>query len=569
MVVTIRVPLRDIWCYTVNPYIMISANSPLEAFLHWEKTRPNHTFLNQPVNRKTHQYSFARAGDEARKVASFLRGLGLPERSHIALISSNCAHWTMADLAIMMAGYVSIPIYPTLDADSIKGILKHSEAKAIIVGKLLDFSKQESGMTGLPMISAELYGNKKGITWQSIVDNENPIEDEAIRLPELDDLHTIIYTSGTTGTPKGVMHSVGNFMYTTEKLLPSTEIEFGSKVFSYLPMAHVAERIIEVMSIREGAEVFFPETLETFAEDLASCQPNMFFGVPRIYAKFQEKILDKIPQKKLDTLLKIPILNSIIKRKLKQKLGLSNAGLVGSGAAPLSIDIMNWYAKLGIEIRQVYGMTEDGCVSHINWPENKVGTVGKAFDEVQTKLTPEGELLIKNKCLMIGYYKNLELTASVFDEDGFFRTGDKGEYDHDGFLTIIGRAKDEFKTDKGKYVSPSFLELEFSSNKDVENICVVGTGIPQPIALVTLSELGLKKNKDDLVLGLVQTIQQVNPKFEKHEKIEKVVVMKESWTVDNGLMTPSLKVKRNAIEKLHQSFYPSWFENEEKVIFES
>jgi long-chain acyl-CoA synthetase len=314
--------------------------------------------------------------------------------------------------------------------------------------------------------------------------------------------------------------------------------------------------------------VFFPETLETFAEDLSSCQPDMFFGVPRIYAKFQEKILDKIPQKKLDTLLKIPVLNTILKRKLREKLGLKNAKLVGSGAAPLSVDIMNWYEKLGIEIRQVYGMTEDGCVSHINWPTNKKGSVGKAFEGVQTKFTPEGELLIKNKCLMKGYFKNPELTASVFDEDGFFRTGDKGVYDHEGNLTIIGRAKDEFKTDKGKYVSPAFLELEISKNTDIDNICVVGTGIPQPIALITLSELGFKKKQEELADGLVKTIMEVNPKFEKHEKIEKVVVMKESWTVDNGLMTPSLKIKRNAIEKLHQPFYPSWFNQEEIVIFE-
>lgn len=547
---------------------MISVHSPLEAFLHWEKTRPEHSFLHQPVMRHTHVYSFARAGDEARKIAAFLKGLGLPEKSHIALISTNCAHWTMADLAIMMAGYVSVPIYPTLDADSIKGILEHSEAKAIIVGKLQDFSKQEAGMMGLPMINVELYGTSKGTTWEWIVDNETPLSNEAITLPETEDLHTIIYTSGTTGSPKGVMHSVGNFMYNTETLLPSTRLSFGSKVFSYLPMAHIAERIIEVICIRQGVQVFFPESLDTFAEDLASCQPDMFFGVPRIYAKFQEKILAKLPQKKLDTLLKIPLLNGVLKRKLKAKLGLKNAKLVGSGAAPLSVEIMNWYETLGIEIRQVYGMTEDGCVSHINWPTNKKGTVGKAFDDVKTKFTPEGELLIKNKCLMKGYFKNPELTASVFDEEGYFRTGDKGEYDHDGFLTIIGRAKDEFKTDKGKYVSPAFLELEISRNTDIENICVVGTGIPQPIALITLSELGFKKTRASLVEGLKATINEVNPKFEKHEKIEKVVVMKESWSVDNGLMTPSLKVKRNAIEKLHQSYYPSWFNSEDTVIFE-
>jgi long-chain acyl-CoA synthetase len=544
-------------------------NSPLEAFLHWEKSSPNQVFLNQPIDSKSITYTFKEVGDEVRKVAAELKALNLPDKSHIALLSKNCAHWTMSDLAIMMAGYVSIPIYPTLNAESIQQILTHSESRAIIVGKLDDFKNQEKGIPEIPIISIGLYGESKGKLWETIIETQKGLEDSEITFPHSEDLHTIIYTSGTTGTPKGVMHTVGNFMISTTALIPVTETEFGSKIFSYLPMAHIAERLIETISIRVGAEVFFPESLATFANDLSNTQPDVFFGVPRIYAKFQEKVLEKLPQKKLNTLFKIPLINTIIKKKIRTKLGLGNAKVVVSGAAPLSRSTMDWYQSIGITIRQIYGMTEDGCVSHFNFKnENKAGTVGKVFKETKIKISPDGELLIKNDCLMKGYFKAPELTASVFDDEGYFKTGDKGEYDHDGFLTITGRAKDEFKTDKGKYVSPASLELTLSKNTDIENICVVGTGIPQPIALVTLSDSGKLKTKVNIVSCFKETLKTTNPSFEKHEKIEKIIIMSESWNLDNGLITPTLKVKRNAIEKLHQQFYQSWFAMDDKVIFE-
>ena len=548
---------------------MANFNSPLDAFLHWEQVTPDRIFLNQPVDGKMQRFSFKDAGNQARRIAQYLKHQGFEERSHIALISKNCAHWVMADLAIMMAGYISIPIYPTLDAKSIEHILKHSEAKAIIAGKLDDFTRQYDGMKDLPVIGVELYGVNQGTSWESILDTTEAMTNSELYEPQLNDLHTIIYTSGTTGDPKGVMHTVGNFMESARGLMPMMQLNDSSKLFSYLPMAHVAERLGETMSIIAGAEITYPESLDTFAQDLERTQPTAFFGVPRIYAKFQEKVLEKVSQSKLDTLLKVPILKGIIRKKLQTKLGLRNAKVIGSAAAPISIELINWYKSLGIHILQLYGMTEDCSISHANLPgANKIGTVGRAHDTVKVKFSSEGEILIKNNCLFKGYYKNEEKTNEVFDSEGFFRTGDKGEYDHDGYLSIIGRAKDEFKTDKGKYVSPSYLELELSKNPAIETICVVGTGIPQPIALITLSELGLRQSKDQLSESLIASLNEVNPKFEKHEKMEKVVIMKEAWTIDNGLITPSLKVRRNAIEKLHQPFYKTWFSTHDKVIFE-
>ncbi|WP_418603144.1 AMP-binding protein [Hwangdonia sp.] len=548
---------------------MTSFNSPLEAFMHWENETPNRIFLKQPIAGNLVTYTFKEAKDEVCKIASKLKSYNLPEGSHVALLSKNCAHWLLSDLAIMMADYVSIPIYPTLNASAIQQILEHSESKAIIIGKLEDFESQKSGIPDIHKISVGAFGENEGDLWEDIIQNQKPLE----TLPTIDasQVHTIIYTSGTTGIPKGVMHTVGNIMESMRVIKSIIKLSPTPRLFSYLPLAHVAERVgIGTHGIVIGAEFSFPESLETFASDLEKCQPHLFLAVPRIWAKFQEKILENIPQKKLNILINIPFVNRLVKNKLKQKLGLKDASFIVSGAAPLSASLMRWFKKIDVTIYQVYGMTEDCIISHATRPGfNKIGTVGKALEPVQIKFSPEGEILIKNNCLMTGYFKAPDLTARVFDDAGYFKTGDKGEYDHDGYLTITGRAKDEFKTDKGKYISPSHIELLLSKNTDIEQICVVGTGIPQPIALITLSELGMAKQKSILTNGLIETLNAVNPSLGKHEKVAKVIIMKEDWTVDNNLITPSFKVKRNSIEKIHQPFYKSWFEMRDKVIFES
>ncbi|MFT5070559.1 MAG: long-chain acyl-CoA synthetase [Chitinophagales bacterium] len=547
---------------------MIKLQTPLEAFLKWEKQTPNLIFLKQPLDGKQVTYTFEEAGQEARKLASYLASLNLAKRSHIALLSKNCAHWIISDLAIMMADHVSIPIYPTLNAASMNQVLVHSEAQVIIIGKLDNFESQRSGIPNIHRIGIGLFGIQEGKLWEDIVKEEKPLMD--MPNPDLDELHTIIYTSGTTGNPKGVMHSIGNFAGSVNEFTKKIELDDHPKLFSYLPLAHVAERMaIGTLGIYKGAEYSFAESLETFAFNLGECQPDLFFAVPRIWTKFQEKILEKLPQKKLSFLLKIPIINSIIKKKLKQKLGLGNAKYCISGAAPLAASLIRWYQTIGIAIIEAYGMTEDCILSHRNLPDDyKIGSVGKPWSSVTVKLTPEGEICVKNNCLFKGYFKAQDITASVFDADGFFKTGDCGEYDQDGFLTIIGRVKDQFKTDKGKYISPSPIELKFSKNKNIEQICLVGTGLPQPIALITLSELGQTKTKNELSESLVQTLEVMNPKFEKHEKIKKMIVMKSDWNVENGLTTPTLKVKRSSIEKIHRDSYLSWFAMSDTIIFE-
>ncbi|WP_420387221.1 AMP-binding protein [Roseivirga sp.] len=543
--------------------------SPLEAFHYWVNKTPDRVFLRQPINRNFVEFTFEETDQQVKTMVTALHNMGIRKGDHVALLSKNCAHWLMADLAIMAAGCVSVPIYPTLGAESIHEILVHSESKAIIIGKLDDYNAQSSGIPAIKKIGVEMYGVMEEYTWEKLIAAHSPAEQ--IHQQQADELMTIMYTSGTTGAPKGVMHSVGAFDQLINTAIESIKLPDQPRYFSYLPMTHIAERAgIELSAIFRGGTVSFPESLETFAEDLASVQPETFFGVPRIWQKFQEKILEKMPQKKLDKLLGLPLIGGIVKKKIKKKLGLSASVANFSGAAPIAVSLQQWYQKLGIEINQAYGMTEDCILSHFNLPgHNKFGTVGRPLPGVSSKLSPEGEILIKSNCLMKGYFKEPEKTKEMFTEDGYLKTGDIGEFDHDGYLSITGRVKDQFKTDKGKYISPAPIELEILKNNDVDQVCVVGTGIPQPIALIVPSESGQKKSKDDFNKSIWQTIEEINPHLESYEKIARAVIMKEVWSVENGLMTPSLKVKRNRVEALHLPMYPQWFEQKNQVVYES
>tara|TARA_B100000497_G_scaffold115397_1_gene138887 strand:+ start:11451 stop:13097 length:1647 start_codon:yes stop_codon:yes gene_type:complete len=543
-------------------------SSPLEAFLHWEKVIPDQTFLIQPIDGKLKTYSYKDTGFEIRKIASKLKKIGLEKGNHVAILSKNCAHWMMSDLAIMMAELVSIPIYTSLTANAVEQVLNHSESKAIIIGKLDDYSTIKKGIPNIPKIGIELYGIEEEYSWEKIIGEQIP--EITIKLPNPSDTHTIIYTSGTSGDPKGVIHSVENIVNSIQTVQKIINLPKKPRLFSYLPLVHVAERLIWTYGLTMGAQFSYPENLLTFAKDLQRTQPHAFFAVPRIWTKFQEIVLSKIPQKRLNWILKIPIINDFFKVKLKQKLGLKHAEIMISGAAPVSLEVINWYKNIDIEIFQIYGMTEDCCISHFNIPpNNKIGTVGKPLPGVKTKISDEGEICIKNNCLMKGYYKKPELTKKTFDQEGYLKTGDKGKYDEEGNLTITGRIKDQFKTDKGKYISPSGIELELIKNINIEQACVVGSGLPHPIALITTSEIGSSNAPNILSNSIIDTLNHLNKRLEKHEKIKKVIVFKDQWTIENNFLTPTLKLKRNLIELDNEHNYLTWYHDVKVVIFKN
>ncbi len=540
--------------------------NPLETFLHWVDLKPNALFLRQPLPGKKIDWTYQQASEEAKRIASALFAMNLPSRSNIAILSKNCAEWILADLAIWMAGHVSVPIYPTLSATSIKQILEHSESKVVFIGKLDNFAGQASGIPkDIKCISFTRYGEKKGDQWSDLVTRHEPVSE--IQQRQSDEIATIKYTSGTTGQPKGVMITFAAFTFVTPSALQDFQLRGSQRFFSYLPLSPIAERmLVELGAIYAGGEIHFSESLEKFPENLAETQPTIFLAVPRIWAKFREKIEQKMPN--LDRLLKIPVVNMIIKKVIRKKLGLAKAQWIFTGAAPISMSLLAWFDKLGIEIHEVYGMTENLAYSHINLYERRFGTVGKRWKNVQHRISEEGEIQTKSPGVMLGYYRDPELTKQMFTEDGFLKTGDKGFEDDRGFVTITGRIKDQFKTDKAKFVDPGPIELRLLNNADIEQVCVVGMGSPQPIGLIVLSAVGKEKDKASVAESLKRSIEAINPDLETYERLKGAVILKEEWTIENGLITPTLKVKRNEIEKIHLPKYPMWYEKNEVVIWE-
>lgn len=541
--------------------------SPLEMLYRWESETPNKLYMRQPINDEWHKWTWSETATEVRKMAAYLKSLDLAPKSKIAILSKNCAHWITSDLAIMMAGHVSVPLYPNLKAESIKQILDHSETKLVFVGKLDDFASMRPGIPkDMPCIAYPFYSEEGYPVWGDLVKDIEPIAENIVREPN--DLATIIYTSGTTGMPKGVMHKFYNFSFATSNAVPLLGLATEERFFSYLPLCHIAERLlVEMGSLYSGGMVSFAESLDTFAKNLSDTKPTAFLGVPRIWTKFQQGILTKLPQKKLNVLLAIPGVSSLIKKKIKSGLGLQEARNVFTGAAPTPVSTLKWFKRLGINIQEAYAMTENCCYSHVTLNDDiQFGFVGKALPHCEVKLSEKNEILIKHIALMDGYYKEEKQTQDTI-KDGWLYTGDEGHIDSKGFLKITGRVKDLFKTSKAKYVAPAPIEMKLSANKNIEQVCVVGDNIPQPIALITLSEYGKSRPAEDVVASLSKTLTVVNPKFDAHERLKKIIVLDQEWTIENNLLTPSMKIKRNEVEKLHKENYVSWYEREEEVIW--
>ena len=534
--------------------------STLEMLYKWEQEKENEIYLSQPIDGVWHNWTWAEAGQEVRKMAAYLKSLDLPANSKIGLLSKNCAHWIMTDFAIMMAGHTSVPLYPNLNAETVGKILKHSESKLLFVGKLDNFEVMKPGISAdMPCITYPFYSEDYP-KWDDLTKDVQPLNENIVRDPH--ELATIIYTSGTTGDPKGVMHKFYNFSFATTNAVNALPLKDES-FFSYLPLCHIAERLLVMMgSLYAGGKVSFAESLDTFAANLSEASPTVFLGVPRIWTKFQQGILAKLPQKKLNVLLSIPIISTLIKKKIQKGLGLSKARNIFTGAAPTPVALIKWFACLGINIQEAYAMTENTCYSHVSYSDKiRIGSVGQALPLCDVKLSVQNEILIKHDALMDGYYKDEEETNKTII-DGWLHTGDEGVIDAEGFLKITGRVKDLFKTSKGKYIAPSPIEMKLSANKNIEQVCVVGTELPQPIAIIVLSERGKEKVEVDLIASLETTLEVVNPKLDSHEKLHNIVVVKEDWTVENKLLTPTMKIKRNAIEKLYKENYLSWYDGE-------
>jgi long-chain acyl-CoA synthetase len=349
----------------------------------------------------------------------------------------------------------------------------------------------------------------------------------------------------------------------------------STRMLSYLPLAHVVERaLIEFGQLESGMHVYFAETLQSFAADLQRARPTVFFSVPRLWVKFQQGVLERMPAAKLDSLLKLPVVKGIVSRKILAALGLDECTFAVGGAAPMPPELLRWYAKLGLNIGEGYGMTENLAVSHMTVPGKQAfGTVGQTYEGVQCRLdASNGEIQVKSPATMLGYYKQPELTQLALTDDGWLHTGDRGVIDAAGNLTITGRVKDLFKTSKGKYVAPAPIEDKLVMHAAVEACCVTGANLGQPIALMMLNDNALKRianpaSRTELEASLAVHLEEINAALDPHERLRCLVVMNEAWTIDNDLITPTLKIKRNRIEDLFAQHYEAWSRMDKAVVW--
>ena len=531
-----------------------------------------------------------------------LRNAGIAAGDRCALLSENRWEWAVTDFAMMTAGVVSVPIYPTLPAEQIRYLLQHSESRVIFVSTEEQLEKILSIWDDLPALEGVVIfdsyeSDDERITALATLLGEKPLSgderedfEQAISAVQPQDLSSVIYTSGTTGTPKGVMLTHGNFC--------SNVRDIGLKVYeddvalSFLPLSHVAERIADYVFFYDGATVAYAESLEAVPQNLLEVKPTVAVGVPRFFEKVHDKVqaavaaapairrglfnwaigvgkatapyrLKNEPMP-LGLRLKSGLADRLVFAKLRGRLG-GRIRFFMSGAAPLPLHVAEFFYAVGIKICEAYGLTETSPVVSLNYPDSlRFGTVGRMIRNVEVKIADDGEILVRGPNVMRGYYRDEERTAEVI-RDGWFHTGDIGKIDEDGYLSITDRKKDLFKTSGGKYVAPQPIENQIKTSSYVSIAVVVAEGRNFPSALIVpdfekLQQYAQQQGIDSadrgtLVrhAGIVSMIEnEVDTACQglaRHERVKKVALLEEEFSIDKGEITPTMKVRRREVEK--------------------
>ncbi len=551
----------------------------LDYVLDHEAQRRDAVFLTQPVGGgKVVDYTWGQVVDQARRMAAHLRSRGFEPGTRIAILTKNTAHFVIAELAIWIAGGTTVAVFATETAETIRFVLEHSEASLLFVGKLDQWAQQRAGVpAGLPCIALPLGPTGEFETWDAIVTRSAPLPGKPQRAES--ELAMLIYTSGSTGRPKGAMVSFGAFTRAAEGFRAFSRERIGSdsemRLLSYLPLAHSFERsCVEGSALVDGrAQIFFAESLDTFLADLRRARPTLFISVPRLWLKFQQGVFAKMPPRKLERLLRIPVVGRLVARKVRQGLGLDEVIAAFSGSAPIPAELIAWYRRIGLRLFEGYGMTEDNSYSHAsNERFSEPGWVGVPMAGVQVRLSAESEILIKSPGQFTGYYKQPELTAESFTDDGFFRTGDLGERRPDGMLKITGRLKELFKTTKGKYIAPVPIENELNSHPMIELSMVSGSGQSAPYALVLLAEdlrarLAEPQVRAQTEAELGKLLRDVNAELADYQQLKMIVVAGEPWSIENGLLTPTMKVRRNRVEAAIADKVGRWYASGKEIVW--
>jgi len=551
--------------------------------------------------------------NKANAISRALLRSGVKVNEKIAVISStNRTEWNIMDIGILQLGAQNIPIYPTITAEEYAYIFNHAETSLCFVSDVEVYNKVLEAQKKAPLVT-EIYsfddipGCKH---WSELLtlgeDEGNQVEVEARKdAVKPEDLATIIYTSGTTGTPKGVMLSHNNVVTNVNDSLPRLPIELGvTKALSFLPVCHIFERMLHYLYMTAGVSIYFAEGIDKIGENVKEVKPNLMSAVPRLLEKIYDSIIAKgtalTGVKKnlffwaVDLGLKyepygangwlyekkLGLARKLIFSKWKAALGGEIDAIV-SGSAALQPRLARVFTAAGMPIMEGYGLTETSPVVSVNMmagKQFKVGSVGPLIDNVEVKIAEDGEILVKGPNVMMGYYKNPEMTAEVMTDD-WFHTGDKGEVDSEGFLKITGRKKEIFKTSGGKYVSPALLENEMKKSRFIEQIMVVGEGEKMPAAIIQPDfnfimewakrhKVSIKFDNNDFIHNktVIDRIQQevdlYNESFAKWEKIKRFELTPDVWGIENGLLTPTMKPKRNKIKAKYITLYNKIYDKE-------
>ncbi|OIQ22074.1 MAG: long-chain fatty acid--CoA ligase [Flavobacterium sp. MedPE-SWcel] len=549
------------------------------------------------------------------KANAFSRGLlrlGIKKNDKIAVISSsNRTEWNIADIGILQTGAQNVPVYPTISEEDYEYILNHCGAIYCFVSdqelydKILRIKDRLSALIEVYSFD-DIDGCK---SWNNILelgkDESNQSEVETIKDSVLEDeMATIIYTSGTTGRPKGVMLSHKNIV--SDVLMSSERVPFEAgqyRALSFLPICHIYERMILYLYQYYGVSIYFAESIEKVSDNIKEVKPNVITAVPRLLEKVYDKIITKGSElsgiKKMlffwavDVGLKyepygvngamyefkLRIARKLIFSKWKAGLG-GNLGLMVSGSAAIQPRLARVFAAAEIPVMEGYGLTETSPVISVNDQRNngfKIGTVGKPLNGVEVKIASDGEILCKGPNVMMGYYNDEEKTKEVIS-DGYFHTGDIGEIDGEGFLKITDRKKEIFKTSGGKYVAPQLIENAMKQSRFIEQLMVIGDGEKMPAAFIQpdfefvkhwAKRKGIKNgatneeiaNNEEIKQRILEEINTINKKFGSWEQIKKIEIVPNTWSVDGGEMTPTLKLKRKAIKEKYQKLYDKIYRN--------
>jgi long-chain acyl-CoA synthetase len=525
----------------------MTPNTLTELVTHWATERPDAVWLRDLREEGADDYTWAEASAQISAVAAMLESQFGHDQKMVVL-SSNCAHWVMADMAIIAAGNVQVSMFTTLRTKVVEYIFNLTETKVVFVGETSNWDQvrpvlpDEVVLITLPGVElAEPH-----IKWEDIVQQwQGRVP---AYQPKHDDMISLVFTSGTTGMPKGVILTHDSNVIPLRRGEAIFKRPDHPRYFSYLPLSHIGERVIvEFSSIVLGGEISFNESLATVARDLPRSRPHIFFGPPRVWEQFQQAVIAKFGG---SAALEAAVQNDkhAIGELIVKSLGLDEVLYCLTAAAPTPPALIEWWQRMGLTLMEAFGQTEAMGVIASTHEQRRIGSIGKPIGDVQYKITEEGELALKGDGFTPGYYKQPHKTAELI-QDGWIHTGDKARVDEDGFLYITGRVKDYFKTIQGKFVAPPPIEGEFAKEPHAEQQCLLGRGYAKTVMVAVLTAEAQQKGEEEVHASIVETVRSVNNGLEKHARIGAVILTREPWTIENEVLTPTLKIKRDNVEQ--------------------